>query len=164
MNKTKLIKEAKRIEEDALYSAKGHFNNASSWSTIHYWLGIPSVVASAIAGTSALAKFAYHEYIAGGLAIVAAILTGLMTFINPRDRSITHLNAGNKYNSLKNKARIFYEIEIENLSIDKATEKLNRLSDIRNELNEKSPQIARKSFEKARRGIEEGEANYKADS
>src|SRR5579884_1654549 len=104
MNKTKLIKEAKRIEEDSLYSAKGHFNNASTWSTIQYWLGVPSVIASAIAGTSALSKFPNHEYIAGGLAILAAVLTGLMTFVNPRDRSVVHLNAGNKYNSLRNRA------------------------------------------------------------
>src|SRR6266404_4794614 len=86
-----------------------------------------------------------------------------MTFVNPRERSVAHFNAGNKYNSLRNRARIFYEIEIENISIDKAIEKLNILSDTRNELNEKSPQVSRKSFENARRGIEEGEAEYKAD-
>lgn len=163
MNKAKLIKEAKRIEEDALYSAKGHFNNSSSWTTVHYWLGVPSAVASALSGTSALAKFPYHEYVAGGLAILAAVLTGVMTFVNPREKSVAHLNAGNKYNSLRNQARIFYEIEIENISIDKSIEKLNTLSDTRNDLNEKSPQVSRGSFEKARRGIEEGEAEYKAD-
>ena len=41
--KEKVIIEAKRIEEDSLYSAKGHFFAASWWNKFHIWIGIPMV-------------------------------------------------------------------------------------------------------------------------
>lgn len=163
MNKSSYTRESKRIEEDVTYSAKAHFNNAAFWSGIQYWLGIPATIASTIAGSSALAKFQYHDYVASMLAISAAILTGIMTFLNPKERAAQHLQAGNKYNSIKNNARLFHEVELSKLSEEKAAETLKRLSNERNELNEKSLQISKRAFNKARKGIEEGEATYHID-
>lgn len=33
-------KEARRIEEDSIHSAKSHFNAVDIWNKRHYWLGI----------------------------------------------------------------------------------------------------------------------------
>ncbi len=162
-NKEKTITEAKRIEEDCLYSAKGHFYAGQCWGNVHLWLSGISAVLSAIAGVSALSHFDYHNIVAGVFSIIVAGLTGVITFVNPNARASVHHKAGNKYNSLRNDTRIFYEIEVNNLDDSKVVEELKKLNDRRNKLNIESPQIPKWAFEKARKGIEEGEADYKVD-
>lgn len=162
-NKEKIISEAKRIEEDSLYSAKGHFYAGQCWVNVHLWLGGIAVVFSAIAGASALSQFDHHNTIAGGLSIIVAGLTAIITFVNPNERAAVHQKAGNSCNALRNDARIFYDIEASNLEDIKIVESLKKLNDRRNELNLESPQIPKWAFKKARKGIEEGEAEYKID-
>ena len=102
-NNEKIISEAKRIEEDSLYSAKGHFCIGLRWTRLYLWLGGISVVLSAMAGVSAFSQFDYHNIIAGGISIIVAGLTAVITFINPNERAFIHKKSGNMYNSLKNR-------------------------------------------------------------
>lgn len=163
--KEKVIKEAKRVEEDSLYSAKGHFIAASFWTNFRLWIGVPTAILSAIAGASALSQFDNHNVIAGILAITVTALTAVTTFLNPNEKANAHQSAGNKYNSLRNKARIFCEIDScgENAN-QELIKRAKELTKQRDELNQKSPQIPRWAYKKARKGIEEGEADYKVDS
>jgi len=163
-NKEKIINEAKRIEEDSLYSAKGHFYAGQCWLNTNLWLGGLSAVLSAVAGASALSQFDYHNIVAGGLSIVVAGLTAVITFINPNERATVHQKAGNKYNALRNDTRIFYDLEVSEVDDIKAIDDLKRLNDRRNKLNIESHQIPKWAFEKARKGIEEGEAKYRVDN
>lgn len=163
-NKEEIINEAKRIEEDSLYSAKGHFYAGQCWISTNFWLGGLSAVLSAVAGGSALSQFDYHSIIAGGLSIVVAGLTAVITFINPNERATVHHKAGNKYNALRNDTRIFYDIEVSEIDDVKAADDLKKLNDRRNKLNIESHQIPKWAFEKARKGIEEGEAEYRVDN
>src|SRR5713226_9712272 len=55
-----ILKEVRRIEEDALYSANGHFEQAKRWTNVHLLIGIPAALLSALAGASALAQFDNH--------------------------------------------------------------------------------------------------------
>jgi len=162
-NKEKIISEAKRIEEDSLYSAKGHFYAGQCWVNINLWLGGISAVFSTIAGASALSQFDYHNIVAGGLSIIVASLTAVITFINPSERSVVHQKIGNEYNALRNDTRIFYDIEVNDMEDKRAIEDLKKLNSKRNKLNLESHQIPKWAFEKARKGIEEGEAKYKVD-
>jgi hypothetical protein len=161
--KAKIIKELKRIEEDAKHSSKSHFNAAQGWSNWHLWLGIPATFFSAIAGISALSQFDYHNVAAGIIALLVAGLTALITFLNPNERAEAHLTAGNAYNDLRNKARILYEIDADTLDDKALAERLKELDNKRSELNSGSPQPPRWAFEKGRKGIEEGEAEYEVD-
>lgn len=161
--KEKIINEAKRIEEDSLYSAKGHLYAGQCWVNVNLWLGGISAVFSAIAGASALSQFDYHNIVAGGFSIIVAGLTAIITFINPSERASVHQKAGNEYNALRNDARIFYDIEITGIDDKKATADLKILNDRRTKLNVESHQIPKWAFEKARKGIEEGEAKYRVD-
>lgn len=163
-NKEKITNEAKRIEEDSLYSAKGHFYAGQCWVNVNFWLGGITAVLSAIAGASALSQFDYHNIVAGGLSIFVASITAVITFINPSERASVHQKTGNKYNALRNDTRIFYDIEINDMDDKRITEDLKKLNDRRNKLNLESHQIPKWAFEKARRGIEEGEAKYKVDN
>jgi hypothetical protein len=161
--KKNIADEAQRIMEDTEYSAKGHFAAASRFTSLHFWIGLISTVFAAAAGTSALSKFENGALVAGVLAFVVAILTALITFIKPNDRASQHLDAGNKYLTAKNKTRLFVDVELPQLSTAEATQIISNLGATRNELNLKSPIIPRFAFVKARKGIEQGETQYKID-
>ncbi len=159
--KDNIFKEAKRIEEDSLYSAKGHFITANFWMNFHLWIGIPTAIIAAIAGASALSQFDNHNIIAASLAIIVTALTAITTFLNPNDKANCHRNSGNKYNSLKNKARVFYEVDAygEDSNQD-LTKHLKELSEQRDSLNQNNPLIPRWAYKKAKKRIEKGESDY----
>lgn len=153
--------EASRIEEDALYSAKGHWEAAKPWEHRHLWLGVPTTICAAAAGVSA---FADHPVLSGALAVGVAVGSALITFVNPSERHRRHCDAGNAYKALNNDARLFRTVDctIDGDPVALAT-KLKELNQRRNDLNQGSPLIPRKAFETARRGIEEGEARHRVD-
>lgn len=156
-----LRREAKRIEEDATYSSKSHFNAAQVWERRHYWLGIPATASAAIAGA---ALFKSHAEVGSALALLASLLTGLMTFLKPNERAAMHRVAAGQFLALRNDARIFREVELMQVErLGKLPERLKVLSATRNELNQKSPSVPRSAFISARKGIEEGEATHKVD-
>ena len=166
VSKTKkaIIDESKRIEENCLYTAKGHFVAAQFWTNFHLWIGIPTVILAAIAGITAFAKFDENNILAGVLSIIVVVLTAVTTFLNPKERANTYLISGNNYDSLLTKARIFWTIDCrEENSEQVLTEKLKDLSDRRDKLNRESPQVPTWAYKKAKKGIEEGEADYRID-
>jgi hypothetical protein len=157
-----LIVESHRIEEDALYSSKGHFEAARSWQNRNLWIGIPTTAGAALAAGTAIADYALA---AGVISAITAVGSALLTWLGPSEKAAAHLAAGNAFNALRNQVRIFREID----SLDPELESrlapsLRELATKRDELNQASPQIPRAAFERARKGIEAGEAEYKIDS
>ena len=160
-NTSGILRECKRIEEDSTYSAKGHFEAANFWSRIQFILGGLAAILTGVAGALA---FNDLGLLAGSIAMFTAALTSFLTFLNPSERQRTHLMAGNDYKELQNQARLFREVELVSTSeIRQKEEKIKRLADQRNRLNQRSPQIPRSAFEKARIGIEQGESEYSVD-
>ncbi|WP_206955954.1 SLATT domain-containing protein [Trinickia acidisoli] len=156
-----LSREAKRLEEDATYSSKGHFNAEDSWMLRNYWLGVPATILAALAGAT---LFKSYPELASLSALAASLLTGLMTFLKPNERAAMHRAAAGQFLSLRNQARFFREIELlQTDGLDELRDRLKALSTMRNELNDKSPSIPRWAFVAARKGIEEGEATHKVD-
>src|SRR5690349_17481849 len=128
--KDEIIKEAKRIEEASLLSSKRHFKAASLWSGFHLLIGIPVVVVSAVAGATAFAQFDVNHVIAGVLSLVVAALASTQTFLNPNSKAAVHQSAGNKYDSLMNKVRMFWSIDCWRAESDEVlTEKLKYFSE-----------------------------------
>src|SRR6266481_1854452 len=109
--KDEIIREAKRIEEALLFSSKKHFKAASLWSGFHLSIGIPVVLVSALAGATAFAQFDVNHVVAGILSLGITALSSVMTFLNPNAKAAAHQNAGNKYDSLMNKVRMFWSID-----------------------------------------------------
>jgi hypothetical protein len=156
-----MAREAERIEEDCIHSAKGHYEAARTWGRWNLGLGIPAAVLGGLAGVSAFSEL---EIVAGMLATVAGALTAVLTFLKPSDKASVHQSAGSRYNSVKNRARMFREIELpQGGDARRLTRALRRLGAERDELNQVSPEIPRPAFERARRGIGEGESTYSAD-
>ena len=156
-----LRKEAERLEEDALYSSKGHFNAEDTWVRRNYWLGVPATVLGAVAGATLIKS--QPEW-ATAFTLLASLLTGLMTFLKPNERAALHRAAAGQFLALRNEVRFFREIELlQSDRLDEFSERLKALSVARNDLNLKSPSIPRRAFVAARKGIEEGEATHKVD-
>lgn len=158
--RTSAIEEAQRIEEDSLYSARGHFEAARAWSHLHLWIGIPTTITAAIAGISALNSY---PVLSGVLSLFVAAFSALNTFLNPNARANLHSKAGNSFNSLRNDARIFRNIDCQS-SENSIPEKLHSLNERRNTLNIESPQIPRFAYLRGRKRIQDGESSYKIDS
>jgi len=155
-----IVKEAKRIEEDAIFSSKAHYEASRQWSNVYLWLGVPTAI---IAGVSGVSAFEEYKVVAGVTAILAAGLVSISTFLNPSEKAQAHYTAGQKFTALKNRTRIFREIEVLENKENSLSKNLLALSSQRDSINEVSPQIPRKAFEKARKGIEEGESEYSID-
>lgn len=158
--KRELWLESARVEEDCEYSYKSHFEAAGLWTRVHYWIGIPSAVLAAIAGISA---FDERTIVAGILAILVSALGSLATFLNPSGKATEHTNSGNSYLLIRNRARIFRNIELESVELDEARQKLLLLAEKKDELNTTSPQIPEWAFKKAKSNIQEGQTKYRVD-
>jgi hypothetical protein len=156
-----LSKEASRIEEDTQHSAKSHFNACETWSRRHYWLGVPATLAAASAGAAFVKDY---PILAQLLIMAATILSGMMTFLKPNEKASQHKAVGNQYLALRNDARIFREIELlEAADENRTSEQLKKLAQRRNELNSTAPPIPRVAFEQTRKGVADGETDYKID-
>lgn len=150
-----------RLEEDCIHSGKAHFNAANRWLTWHYVFGIPSVVLATAAGT---AFFKDYPTYAGVMASTVAVLSGLMTFLKPSERSSGHKSSGDQYLALRNDSRVFREIELPHIGNDAAAiSAVSGLTKRRNELNAASQPFSRSDFENARKGIHDGEATHEVD-
>ena len=158
-----IIKEAKRVEEDSLYSSKGHFYAAQFWSRFHLFIGTFTSVMVAASGVFVLYQFDFYRIYVGGLAVLTSAISAISTFTSPSQRATEHRSAGNRYNSLRNRARFFSGIEAGSEEYEKSLEKLRCLCIERDDLNSRSLQIPRWAFNRARKGVEEGEAKYEID-
>lgn len=81
-------KEIERIKEDSIFSAKGHFEDATYWRYTNYFLmvvSIASVCASLIFVYSDLNKFW-----SGAIAIMSGFITVLLVFLNPQEKYLSH--------------------------------------------------------------------------
>ena len=96
--------------------------------------------------------------------MIVVVLTSVTTFLNPKERANKHLTAGNNYDSLLARVRIFWSIDCwREGSEEVLTEQLKDYSEQRDRLNRDTPQPPRWACERGRRGIVEGEADYFVD-
>ena len=153
-------REAQRIEEDCTYSSKGYYNAAEGWSKVHLYIGIPTAILAAIGSGTAFSEWGI---VAGAIGILTTALVAVATFLDPSQKNSSHRVAGDQYLALRNATRRFREIELPNLLLDDAQTWIYDLAKRRDDLNAGSPQIPRRAFERARKGIEEGESRHAVD-
>jgi hypothetical protein len=157
-SKSTISEGAHRIEEDALYSAKGHWVASEGFQIIHYVFGIGTTFCAAIASWCA-ANDVENDYVAIS-ALGAAVLSALITFIKPQKLASEHHQIGNRYKTISNNARL-----LKNMTDDAIRADLIALQDKYNLLNEENsliiPSWARKL---SKNRIEAGEHRYKADA
>ena len=85
---------------------------------------------------------------------MAAGLAAVQTFLNPNEKSAAHLNAGNSYDALNGKVRIFWTVECWEAHPDRVlTEKLKNFASEKERLNWACPQIHSWAYRRAGVGL-----------
>jgi hypothetical protein len=129
---------------------------------------LPTTILSTLVGAASFAQFAKQSpdiaLVAGCISIAIAVLSGIITFLNPNKREAAHLAAAHAFDRLNNEARVFWSVDcwLEKSEVV-LTAKLRDLIDRKADLNTKSPQIPRWAYARARAGIDAGEADFKVD-
>ena len=162
--RVELAREARRIEEDAEFSAKGHYNAAVPWQYANRIIG--GVAALAAFGATASVLKNASPAVTATAAVVAGVLTAVLTFLDPRRMATRHQEAGNRYLDVRNRARIFANIEVgEGKAVaPRLIGALKRLSSRLASIRADAPQIPRAAYEAARRDIEdEGRTVHRVD-
>lgn len=159
--------EAKRLIVDCTYSGRGHQQASLRWGTWHTWLGLPTVVGSAIlaSGAGLNALVGESQGLTAALALLSAVLTATRGFFRPGDLADEHALKGSRYISLRNEARFFREIDLRSdTSLDELARRIQELRAQYNTLNETPPQqIPRWAYEAAKKSIARGESSYEDD-
>jgi len=121
-----MLGEARKLAVDVLYSEKGHFTAARSWRAWNYRLGVPAALIGAAAGAAILGDA--PALIPGLLALLAAALTALITFLNPSERAAQHHRAGVDYARLRRQIRQFVQIDFSTMNDGAFRDRLDDLT------------------------------------
>ncbi|MBB5663863.1 hypothetical protein GGE68_002053 [Rhizobium leguminosarum] len=160
MDKQLLINEAKRLDEDLLWSMTACFQIATWWRILHWVFGVPSVIAAAVTGLKAV-KAGDPETLVYW-AIASAILSALTTFVNPSRSAREFHHSGVRCSALKSKIRRFWQIDCatEDANLRKTLEKL---ADEKAHLMETMPHTGGLAYWLAGLSIKKGQNEHEVD-
>ncbi|WP_378101680.1 SLATT domain-containing protein [Cellulomonas sp. T2.31MG-18] len=157
-------RELEDIAEDVLWTEKAHFAHAHDLHRVNLWLGLTSTVAASIAAATVVAKIA--PVLTGIAAVIAAITSGLLTFLQPRDTEKRHLDAARKLGALRVKAREAVRLDL-SPAFDPDPSKWRSIVDViateKSRIDSESPGISDRAFERARAKIEAGHFDHESD-
>ena len=158
--------EARRLEEECLYTEKTHFVATRGWTILHYLFGLPSVVLAAVAGTLAFERWDATGFWIGWISVAVAILAAVVTFLSPSKKAATHHNKGCDYGALRGKVRRFQNVgcHLESGRDHSAlAADLEELANHKAELDKRDPPAPTWAYRMARWGIRSGQAAYDVD-
>jgi hypothetical protein len=119
--------EFQRIEESCSRGARGQSETARVWRVINLWLGAGAVVASGVAGSLVLATSSLGP-VAGGLALVAALLTTIICMVGPARRENQATDAAKAYRTVQTLARQARQVDLPDQPFDQARRALADLT------------------------------------
>jgi len=163
----RIEKEARRIEEDTLYTFKQLYEAAASERCRYFWVGSAAAVLSVLAGTSVVAKYpSWWQVAAPLISLAVAALTAWLTFVKPAERAQEYKDAACDYQQLRDDTRVFREIELlrSDLEEEALVKQIKALSARRAQLRKDSPQPPKWAYGRVKRAIEQGEAEYEVDA
>lgn len=160
-----LTREAQRIEQDATYSGKGHYNGVAPWRWCHRVLALLSSAGSAVAATAVLKG--WPPDLGFAAAALSTISSVALAALKPSEEAERHQRAGDRYLAVKNRARILRNIDLAapSSTYDDLVEEIKTLSADLDGIRSGAPAIPRRAYELAKRDIEIGRTDqYRADS
>lgn len=133
-------------------SHRAHADAAARCERAHRWLGIPSIALAAVVGTAILGALESTpgrtaKAVVALLAIAAAVLTALQTFLAHTDRAQRHREAVVRYGQLRR--------ELDELTVlpDAAPKRKKRLEELRarwDEVDAMAPSLTERQQHRAR--------------
>jgi hypothetical protein len=164
--------EALRIHESAVYSSQAQFEQAKIWRALNIWLGAPAAVAAALAASAILGGsdqtmlFGIRGHtLAGLLALLSAALSSILTTVNASRRTTQCQASGNAFLQLQTEARQLIFVDLKHLNFEDARERLESITNSRNELTKTADPAGRFAYRKAKRNLEkQGGQTYEVDT
>lgn len=158
----------KRIKVDALYGKKKHFNAADRNEKTHYQIGVPLVIINILTGSVLFYVLTdgvdnWVKFIPIILALIAALLSGFQTYLNPQKKVEGHRRIGNRYLFIMKKCdRIQGYIADSIIDNENLIIKIEEIASEIDEVNKEAESFPTNSsdYELAKKGIESGEESY----
>ncbi|BBY67238.1 SLATT domain-containing protein [Mycolicibacterium helvum] len=153
--------ELERLEEDMLFTEKGHFVAAEELKKAHMWLGLIATVSAAAAAATIVAD--KSPVLSGGLALLAALASAILTFVKPEETAAQHLSAARALGAIRVVARQHREVDLHpDAAEDHAAWRgyVTTIGTAKTESDAAAPSISDRRFEKARQKIRAGHFNH----
>lgn len=157
----KIIKNARQIEEDILYTEKSNFIFANFWGYINSFLTILIIILSIVSATFIFKILNGISYFLISIANLMIIFFSIFQYYsNPSEKGIFSRGIARKYNRLRKEIEIFYTIEVYENSYEKNIEILKDFNKRKYSMDSQLPNIYGFIYKFAKRSIEKGEHSY----
>ena len=138
-----------------------HYECARRFERFHLWLGLPAIVLSTFVGTAVFASLeksadVWLQIGVGLLSVVAAVLTGLQTFLKYAELAEKHRLAGARFANLKHRIELLMTLQVE---ADMRSQ-LEGLEDTWAKLREESPSLSSDVWRRIERKVQFGRPLY----
>ncbi|GAA4484365.1 hypothetical protein GCM10023191_007410 [Actinoallomurus oryzae] len=140
-----------RIEEVCARAARAQWETVRIWRFINLGLGASAVVSAGVAGSVVLAGDRF-PVIAGGLALVAAMLTTVISMVGPARKESQAVEAAKAYQSAETAARQSRQVDLPGLTFAQARQSLGELTDRWHAANRTATPVPRWAQRRAGRG------------
>jgi uncharacterized protein YhaN len=158
----RIREEAARVHESATYSSETQFEYAKRWRSVDRWVGSVAAGLAAVAGVGGLSKVISVEW-AGTIAILSALIGAISASIAARQTTEKATVSANLYRALQQDTRIFMQIDLGSLSVEKARDALQKLVDRLQQLNRESVIPSPRAWRRAKKQIEAGAQVYEIE-
>lgn len=150
-------RESMEIEKEAAIAAHSHFLSSRRWDNTHLSLGIPSTILAAIAGVTAFTGL--PDLITGVVAMIAAALSAVNTFLSPGDRATSHRSANTTFSEIRRQASLLRDVDLQlaergdEEAAKQLADQLRELSTKITEADQNAPLITASAKEKAEKKL-----------
>jgi hypothetical protein len=140
-----------RIEEICSRAAHAQWETVRIWRAISLVLGASAVITAGIAGSAVLAGNRY-PIVAGALALVAAMLTTVISMVGPARKENQAVEAAKAYQSAETAARQARQVDLPGHTFVQARQSLGELTERWHAANRSATPVPKLAQRRAGRG------------
>lgn len=150
--------EFRRIEELCGRGGRAQAETVRIWRVVNLGLGFAAVAAAGVAGSTILAGDRY-PVLAGTLALVAALLTTVISMVGPARKESQATEAAKAYQSAETAARQSRQVDLPGHSFVQARQSLGELTERLHAANRAATPVLRCALRRAEHGGYTGRAD-----
>jgi hypothetical protein len=159
--RAQIVRELQTLEEDLLWTEKAHFATATHYGRLHLLLGLTATIAATVAAATVVAQTT--PAVPGIAALVAALASGLVTFLEPQETERRHLDAGRRLGALRVRTRQAIALDLDpdqGIPLDAWRELAASIARDKATADAENPGTSNRAFAAARRKIDAGNFDY----
>lgn len=143
-----------QLIDDMLYTEKTHLASAERLHRAHRTWGLVATVLSTAAAATIVAQ--WSASVAGILALGAAIVSGVLTFMKPETAAEQHLSAGRQLGALRVRTRQLLQLDLTRLPVKELRKAITEVEREKATIDAAAPGTTAKNFTVARNRIQSG--------